>query len=322
MKIGFKGTDYDLKCRNEQYEIGKVYAKTLPTYKKAPQLCTTDGYHYCTTLEAVYKHYGNTGVNRFFLIEVLGPYTETEDKCITTSFRILQEISVNGFGVPLNLDIQSLLSEIKRKEEEEKRYEEEVNVRIKKRDDEAKAKKEKEEARHARNFNFKLIRELQEKYPTMSLGGSAALFLHGVRLDRWMSRSNHSDIDICLPYYQYLETWDKDITVQELNIKRSGNDFDYGFSIEDYRVDLTPQVAPVNYLEIKETKSTNFLKIDIKVDPKQRYTFIEYQGFKYKVNRLEVILEAKARYAMAGDNKHIEDLREMTYGSRELPTKI
>lgn len=322
MKIGFKGTSILMQCRGEQYELGKIYDKKPAAYRKSPTLCSGQGYHYCNTLEDVYGHYSNNGSNRFFLIEVLGEYTEQRYKCITTSFRFLREISVDELGRPIDLDIQILIEGYEKKEREDKKLEEEVQARIKARDEAKKVEADKLEKKYARNFNFKLIRELQEKYPTMSIGGSAALFLHGVRLNRWSLTSNHSDIDMCSPYFQYLESWDKNVNIQELSTKKSGNDFDYGFSIEDNRPGLTlEELGGLSLGEYQSMKETGFIKVDIKVDPKQTYSFIEYGGFKYKVNRLEVILEAKARYAIGGDIKHQEDLREISYGSTAIPTK-
>lgn len=292
MKIGFKGTDSNMSCKGERFRVGQIYEKK-PMYSK-PRLCTADGYHYCNTLEEVYHHYANKNGNRFFLIEVLGDYTEDKTKAITTSIKFLMEINDQN-----REQVDAYIAEYEKVRDEELKRAKEIQDAIKKKEAEKFEVKRKNEERMAANFEFDLIRELQEKYPTSSIGGSAALFLHGVRLNRWTSDKN-IDLDIILPYYQLLEGWDKDIVVEELNVKKSGNDFDFGFSITDCR-----------------NNETIFKKIDIKIDPKQRYTFIEYKEFRYKVNLIEVILEAKARYAMEGDGKHQRDLKEMTTGKSD-----
>lgn len=54
------------------------------------------------------------------------------------------------------------------------------------------------------------------------------------------------------------------------------------------------------------------IKVDYRIDPKQRYEIIEYDGFKFKVSNLLTILEAKMRYAMLPNGKkHKSDLEEM-----------
>lgn len=247
MKIGYKGFDKDLKCRNEQFAVGGIYTKPE---KDKPRLCSDDGYHYCDKLDQVFSHYSNKGSNRFCEIEILGNFSDDYDKSksITTSFKIIREIT---------LEIDTLACE--------------------------------------RNLNLDLVQKIQTKYPLLHVGGSTALFLHGVRLKRWASKS--SDLDFVSPYFFMFEAeeeWKEDNgdIFTHMDAKASGNDFDETFIIGQ-------------------------TKIDYKIDPKQRYEIIEYKGFKYKVSTVEIILEAKARYALNGQTKHKEDLREIAKaGSR------
>jgi len=94
MKIGYKGFDKDLKCRGEQFVVGEVYTKEECSVE-ALRTCTKQGWHYCNTLDEVFRWYNNNGDNRFCEIELLGNYKYDKygKKGITTSFRIIREIS-------------------------------------------------------------------------------------------------------------------------------------------------------------------------------------------------------------------------------------
>ena len=145
-------------------------------------------------------------------------------------------------------------------------------------------------------FNLDIVQKLQTQYNS-HVGGSIGLYLHGIKLERWKSGRASSDIDIVLPYYQHpVSTPDCELTFS--SDKSSANDFDYTFGIDN-------------------------VKIDVKVDPKQKYEIITYKEFPYKVSNLLTIVEAKMRYAMAGNKKHTNDLKEMLLGKqpeKKLPT--
>lgn len=202
-------------------------------------------------------------------IEVLGNFTKGGPiqgyKNITTSFRIIRELG----------------------KEERDQITAKENIE--------KAKELKQEAlkRMPHNLNLWAVKELQTKYPMSHVGGSAAMFLHGVRLERW-GKTQSSDLDIIFPYYVLIEgqtsTKDDENEIEVRKATKSGNDFDECFL----------------YTSGKET-----VKIDIRVDPKQQYEIIEYEGFKYKVSKLETILAAKLKYAMNGQTKHMNDIYEI-----------
>lgn len=133
------------------------------------------------------------------------------------------------------------------------------------------------------NMKLEDVKKLQTQYPLIHVGGSIGLYLHGVRLERWEDCA--VDIDIIAPYFVLFDSFG-DENVEYMDCKKSGNDFDEVFIF-------------------------NSTKVDCRIDPKQRYEIIEYNGFKYKVSKFETILAAKVKYAANGQDKHKEDIREM-----------
>jgi len=248
MKIGYKGFDTNLACRDQKFEIGNTYIKT-PTHSNTPRLCSSDGFHYCDTLENVFTYYPDNGKNRFCEIEILGKDATDGLKSITTSFKIIKELS------------RTEIDQIKEKTAKE-------NIK--------------------KSFNIEALKEFQTKYPMTFIGGSTALFLHGVSLKRWGS-SNVSDWDVITPYFILFQSEANGI--HYTHAKKSGNDFDETFFVD--------------------TPDGGFIKMDVRIDPKTRYEIIEFDGFKFKVAPLLTIVEAKMRYANQGNKKHQDDLKEM-----------
>lgn len=252
-EIGYKGlsenmTAHSGKSPHETFEVGKIYYKEN---KENPNLCTEDGYHFCKTLEQVFKHYPNNGKNRFFKIEVLGNCTHSEDKSITTAFRLCEEVPPEE------------LKEVTLKKEAEGMDE---------------------------DFKLDIVRFLQTKYPHIHVGGSTGLFLHGLWLKRW--NSGPGDLDLVTPFYTFFEgdiekeEKDQEYKIENKDGKASGNDFDQTFMVGG-------------------------TKVDVRIDPKQSYDIIQLDGFRYKVSKVETILEAKLRYAMNGQAKHRDDIFEL-----------
>jgi hypothetical protein len=130
---------------------------------------------------------------------------------------------------------------------------------------------------------LKQAETLQTKYPHFIVGGSVALYLHGVRLQRW----DHvrSDLDIVMPYYTKI-----DGSVDETN-KTSGADFDYSVKVHDIKL--------------------GSVKVDCLIEPKARYEIVKFNDVEYKVVPLLTIIEAKLRYALKGNQKHINDLHKI-----------
>lgn len=244
MKIAYKGFDENLKCKNFQFEIGGSYFNNID--RDEPRTCTSDGWHYCNELVKVFSYYANNGKNRFCEIEITGKYKDDKDgKSITNSFKIIRELSKEEVADVIKIDEYKKLSE---------------------------------------KLGIPLVRQIQDKYPHIILGGSVALFLYGVELRRFKDGYDF-DIDLITPYFTLIET-DSIIKVRERDDQTSGNDFDDAFYI-------------------------NGKKVDLKIEPKQRYNIVEVNGFKYKLCSLETIIEAKSRYALKGNKKHKGDLYEI-----------
>ena len=141
--------------------------------------------------------------------------------------------------------------------------------------EEAKARREKE-------LNLDVIRELQENY-NIFFAGSSALYLYGLDLKR-----EAGDLDVIMPYYQKIKGGEGLIEdVEEFDAKSSGNDFDKTFLLT--------------------TKDGRFLKIDLRINPTQSYSEVEFKGYTYKLSELKDIVEAKARYWKQGNEKHGND---------------
>lgn len=137
-----------------------------------------------------------------------------------------------------------------------------------------------------KNMQIETLKKLSISCPMYIIGGSVALFLHGIRLKRWTTNPS-GELDIITPYFSIPEP-DNGLAMEPSDDYSSGSDFDSVFNYDG-------------------------VKIDFKVNPLQRYEVVEYKGTKYKVSPMEVILEAKARYAMKGKNKekHRKDILEM-----------
>lgn len=221
------------------------------TYDKSLWICNR-GFHCCHKLKDVFKYYSNNKKNVFGIVEILGKEVKDSDKIATDKIRIVRLLS-----------------------------DEEISEII---------KKEEEVFNETEVFNLDVVRDLQSKF-NMFLGGSTALFIQGIVLER---KKGECDLDIILPYYQNLEELTKTDTIDEIvefDGKSSSNDFHktYGISTSDGR----------------------FIKADVRVKPEQPYTTFKKGDFEYKVCDPLIILEAKMRYALDGNKKHRNDLESL-----------
>lgn len=300
MKLAYKGFDSHLSCKGERFEIGITYTKKCKF--SVPRLCSPDGFHYCDSLEGVYKFYRKiSGNNRYCLIEILGPFSSDTEKSITTSFRIIKEItnlsqlelSELVLHEAMNYDTNKLARDeneknIKERLEKEER-EKELKVLLRKEIVEEDRQKELKRNEAVYGYlNLELVKELQIKNPTLIIVGSASLFLNGIVLDRYYN--NDSDLDFIIPYYIPLESNEK-ITISE-DEPLSGNSFD-----------LTTTIS----------YNGKSIKADILINPKQRWEYIEYKGFKYKVGDIISTWKAKLDYALQkgeSSTKHRNDFYE------------
>ena len=95
-RVFIKGFDKYLKCRGYQFEIGKEYKIDLPDdyILTDKDLCTNNVFHFCDGLLKVHQFYDcSDETNRYCIIEVLGQFCETEDKCGSNHIKIIREIT-------------------------------------------------------------------------------------------------------------------------------------------------------------------------------------------------------------------------------------
>ena len=241
------------------YEVDETYKFDNTGYYKDISLCNR-GFHFSSNLTDVFTYYPNKDDNEFCEIEALGKILTGSDKSCTDEIKIVRKLS---------------------KEEIEEIY-----------------NKEKEEYEDTKVYCLDIIKHLQRKYD-FSIGGSVALYLNGLKLNR---NRNSIDFDCIFPYYQKI-TPDKQLIegCEEFNAKSSGNDFSTTFALT--------------------TKDGRFLKLDIRIKPEQIYEHLEYKGVTYKTSSLMQILAAKTRYALEGNVKHQEDMFKLL-GIKQKDNKI
>jgi hypothetical protein len=239
------------------------------THKGNISLCTK-GFHFCEKISDVFNFYKkNFETHEYAIVEALGEIKKTNDKCVTDVLKIVRVLTPQ----------EVLKIELNEKKEY---YENDI-------------------------FCLDVLRELQKKY-VFSIGGSCALFLQNIILDR---RSNEIDFDIIMPYYQKIVA-DPDSTdgsdddrlideVEEFDAKSSGNDFSRTYCLT--------------------TKDGRFLKLDVRIKPEQPYEVVKYNEHNYKVCDILTILEAKIRYAIDGNKKHKRDIMNMLNFPNKKDTK-
>lgn len=135
------------------------------------------------------------------------------------------------------------------------------------------------------------LRELQELHPEIIASGSTALYLHGIRLERF--KHLKSDLDIVIPYY---------IPLSDLKNHKFGPPERRGASNE------------FDWIYTSNARSVRELNIDVRIDPKEPYEYIEMDEFRFKVALIENIIAAKIRYIQIGwptAQKHKDDLYEI-----------
>ena len=92
---GYKATDKDMRCRNFQFEMHKRFdipnGEEIELYKH--------GFHLCSDLHDVYKHYGITNGNRFFKVKALvrkSDYENSNDKLVAKSIGFVWELRMKA----------------------------------------------------------------------------------------------------------------------------------------------------------------------------------------------------------------------------------
>lgn len=150
-----------------------------------------------------------------------------------------------------------------------------------------------------KNLGLEVVDFLQEvcSFPIV-IGGSLSLYLQGARLSRTENQPS-TDIDLIIPYYYNFRELEgkNDFRVYQECKSSSGNDFDYSLSFH------------------MKTESGNSIskKLDVRIDNKVKYDIVTHPESKkqYRVCSYLDILEAKVRYALQGNGKHISDIEEL-----------
>jgi hypothetical protein len=83
---GYKGTNKDMKCLDQQYEIGKTYHAVGKV-----ELCS-NGFHYCKNLRDVFNFYLREEGNRFFEVEADEVETDRK-KSVASTLTFVRELS-------------------------------------------------------------------------------------------------------------------------------------------------------------------------------------------------------------------------------------
>lgn len=262
MKIGYKGTNKDLKCRDTQFEIGKTYfiddnksVQELPQgyniIQSKVELCTKTALHYCDELEKVFTHYPDNKSNRFFKIEILGDFKDSSDKSGARCIRFIEEVT---------------------------------------REELDKIKQDKADKLLDKLMHVETVKALQEVNPNLIIGGSISLYLQGVRLERFYD--GEVDYDITLPFYQKLIS-KNGITINEDGEDRpSGSDYGETILIDnikaDIRIDPKQKYEAVNYkgFEYKVVPLVTIIKA------KAEYALTKW-GTKHRNDLFEMILNKK-----------------------------
>ena len=73
---GFKGTDKNMRCQDYQYELGKQFDLDEDI---EPVVCSK-GFHFCKSLENVFRHYKIGNGHRFFEVEALVRKSDLDPK--------------------------------------------------------------------------------------------------------------------------------------------------------------------------------------------------------------------------------------------------
>lgn len=164
------------------------------------------------------------------------------------------------------------------------------------------------EMKVARKMNLPYVNHLYDRGINLILSGSTALYLYGVRLPRW-ENGGAGDLDAIAPFFIHprdlIDRENYGLSGSDDDEYSSGNDYDYNF-----RVNMSGY------------SSYHDIKVDIRVDPAQRFKIVKYLDREYKVVPFETIIEAKARYALERKGqwkKHQADLLNMF---AKTPNKI
>lgn len=139
---------------------------------------------------------------------------------------------------------------------------------------------------------LEIVRKFLSRFPDTHVGGSIGLFLHGIDLKRSYEKS---DIDLvtAIPL-----SFAEPLDIENTEDSSQTEDFEYSF-----------RTYPKGY-------DFPYTKIEIAIRKFIGWDVIEYDGYKYRVSKLNDIYFFKAKYAMNGVEKHIDDFITIATGVR------
>jgi hypothetical protein len=85
---GYKATDKDGKCRDQQFKVGETYAIDGDL-----RMCS-NGFHFCEKMLDVYEYYPKNTETRVFEIEASGKIEKESTKSVTSKIKIVRELEV------------------------------------------------------------------------------------------------------------------------------------------------------------------------------------------------------------------------------------
>lgn len=270
----FKGFDSELKCRGMQYTIGQIHS--AQDTSKPAKVCTNTALHFCDNLDYI-------------------PYRGSTDRiCIVEPYSSPVDCDGTNYGASLLRVIRELPKETIDRYKKFCKY-------LKRNED------------IISNHKLTLIQELQKRYPQLILCGSAAVFLHTGKVYERNEKSPIHDLDFVTPYYIRIEG-DEEHKLSKAYEKLWE---DVGFDDEG------EETAKLGVLKVSsrdkwgsgndfdECVYVNNVPVDVAVKPEQKYEWITFRGFRYKVATLTSILEAKLKYANNGQGKHAQDIQDL-----------
>ena len=160
------------------------------------------------------------------------------------------------------------------------------------------------------NLKLPLIQELQTRYPELILCGSAAVFLHtGKIYERNVGSAIH-DLDFVLPYYIRIEG-DDEYKLSKVYEKLEEFDEEGVETAKHKALKVSKRDKWGSGNDFDEVVYVNNVPCDIAVNPHNKYEYVTFQGFRYKVASLPSILAAKLKYADQGNQKHWQDIEDL-----------
>jgi len=137
-----------------------------------------------------------------------------------------------------------------------------------------------------KNIHLEELKQFLTEYPLAHVVGSLGLWLRGAKLKR-VGATQDSDWDIVMPYFVPVKgSYANGNPYNGEEDFRSGSDFEYNTLYKG-------------------------VKVDIAINPTERWDIITYDGFDFKVSRAIDILEKKIKYVKQGNLKHKDDINEL-----------